>query len=470
MVAFMVWLILWGCTSNPAQHSRPHVLVVVMDTVRADHLSLYGHYRTTTPQLRSLARQGVTFTDVTAPSSWTWPSHASLFTGEPPWVHGARFSPAVGDGIPLRSDALHVTPMRTDLPTLAEQFTANGYHSVALSANRLLSPALGLTRGFEVAKHFPSDGLLIQEALALLEKDTDRPLFLFINLMSAHGPYYAVDKAPWIRQHKPKLQQENSPEWLIPYLTKEAPGVSLTHKHGDIPSAIDRYHRGELDIPQSDLDLLRDLYDGEILLVDQLVSQLVGAWDQKFSNGVVAITSDHGEYFGEHHLLEHGRTVYPEVLHVPLILRAPSIEPNTKINHPVQLQDLYPTLLKLSGIKPDQKTPLLDAPMSSRPIMAEARMDPFWAANIGGIFKESWRLYREGDLALIFSSGDQKYLYNVSTDPKMNSDLSQDHPDQLEVLYQKAMMAFTEPPEADAGIQLDDETLSHLKALGYIGD
>ena len=134
-----LWL---ACTSSP---KAPDVLVVVLDTVRADHLSTYGYHRETSPELSVLAQEGVLFRDVTSPSSWTWPAHASMFTGELPWDHGAHRAQR---GAQFQDSEWFLSGMSTSLPTLAQTFTQNGYRSYAFGTNALLSEELGLMRGF----------------------------------------------------------------------------------------------------------------------------------------------------------------------------------------------------------------------------------------------------------------------------------------------------------------------------------
>jgi arylsulfatase A-like enzyme len=148
----------------PAASERPSVLLVVLDTVRADRVSSYGYRRPTTPQLDAVAAAGVLFEDVSAPAPWTWPSHASLFTGEPPWVHGAHLVLERDDASSILG--MSVSPMRGDLPTLAERFGASGYRSVASVANDWLGPELGLMRGFDSVEVFGTDAGVVGRALS----------------------------------------------------------------------------------------------------------------------------------------------------------------------------------------------------------------------------------------------------------------------------------------------------------------
>ena len=216
--------LLVGCTwehSTTKPADSPNVLVVVLDTVRPDKLSTYGYVHPTSPQLDQVAAAGVTFEDVTAPSPWTWPSHASLFTGKGPWEHGAHSSISE-DGIGKQEGHLGLLPMRTDLPTLAERFSTDGYRTVSLASNRFLDPSLGLTRGFETAETM-HDRVLGTRARTAIEKNDDRPLFLFINILLAHAPW-EVYPAPWSNRHLSRLASDgDAPKWANGYLMKSNP-------------------------------------------------------------------------------------------------------------------------------------------------------------------------------------------------------------------------------------------------------
>ena len=129
------------CGGHLVAPRHPDVLLVVLDTVRADRLSAYGHERPTDLYLSALAEaSGVLFEGVTAPAPWTWPSHASLFTGEVPWVHGAHLALLESEDERFHHAGINATRMREDLPTLAERFSEAGYRTVSLSANQWLAP------------------------------------------------------------------------------------------------------------------------------------------------------------------------------------------------------------------------------------------------------------------------------------------------------------------------------------------
>ncbi|MEC8424213.1 MAG: sulfatase-like hydrolase/transferase, partial [Myxococcota bacterium] len=260
-------LLLSACAGAPAPSlddrgvDAPSVLLVVLDTVRADRLQAWGHDRPTGLQLTALAESGVRWAEAHAPGAWTWPVHASLFTGEPPWVHGAHFPPlgvAMEGGFPAPRD---------DLPTLAERFASAGYETVSLSANCLLEPGMGLTRGFEDARCLDIPGAVEAAAEAAVQGQ-DRPLFLFVNLMPAHGPY-SLTPVPWSARHAERL---TAPEKrLAPYIDPgPPPGVDLQRRaEPRAPTGVQQVLSGSLQLDDDQWEMVHDLYDGEVVDADR---------------------------------------------------------------------------------------------------------------------------------------------------------------------------------------------------------
>jgi arylsulfatase A-like enzyme len=466
------------------------VLLVVLDTTRADRLSSYGHSRTTDVYFRSIAETaGVLFEDATAPASWTWPSHASLFTGEPPWVHGAHlalgesedelfgvkgiFAVARPCGAP--GQAFCVTRMRDDLPTLAGRFSRAGYRTVSLAANQWLSPDLGLVRGFHDVRRLEDDRAVVAAALELLSHEHEKPLFLFINLVGPHGPFHAAD-VPWVRKRLTDLHPDSAPEWVLPYLDLdggERPGISLSKRDkGHMLRATHLYLLGKLEIPPDGFELLLDLYDGEIAMADRFFGEIFERWATTRPESIVVVTSDHGELFGEHGLIEHRGSVYPELVKIPLVIAAPGRLPQgIRIRTPVQLQDVYPTILELAGIDslPRSLVPVIRGEPRKDPIRAVAWPDIFWSRLIGGRLKRIWYLYRKGHEAVIWSSAGDLELYDVATDPAMTRDLSHKKAMRAAALQEEAAPYFGDLSEVETPeIVLSDEVKERLSALGYV--
>lgn len=469
MLLLLPWLACTTPQEPPPPPRPPDVLVVVLDTVRADALSTYGNPRPTSPQLDLLAADGVVFEDATAPGSWTWPSHASLFTGEPPWVHGAHFGEAGPGALALEPDPFLATALREDLPTLAERLGAAGYRTASLSANRLVGPAFGLTRGFERAETFAEDALVVEAARALLAEEDDRPLLLFVNLYGAHAPWF-LNPVPWVAARRGELHPETGQPWVRPYVLEDGIGVSIyARPEPEAPPMAVAWSSGALEIPPEGLSLMKDLYEGEVSRVDYRLHQLVETWTAaRGEEGVIAVTSDHGEYLGERQQLAHSRTLFPEVTHVPLVIRAPGRLPaGARVRAPVQMQDLHPWVLRVAGLAGED--PLSQALAGEPPadaIRAAAWRDVYWAERIGGRFAVGYRLYREGHEAVIVSDEGAAAYY---TDPLvMSRDRAGEAPGRAAALVEAAAGAF---PEAGTGLlEVEAEALEALEALGYTGD
>ncbi|MGB0637680.1 MAG: sulfatase [Myxococcota bacterium] len=456
---------------TPPLEARPDVLVVVMDTVRADKLSVYGYDKPTSPQLAEVAAAGIIFDDVTAPSSWTWPSHASLFTGLDPWSHGAHCS-STSAGVGAEDGHMGLLPMRSDLPTIAERFSKQGYRTVSLASNRFLDPKLGLTRGFEVAEVI-GDNDLSGRMSDILNDDDDRPVFLFVNMLIAHAPW-EVSPAPWSDRHRSRLSSPDSaPPWSRDFLMKDSAGIDLYEvPDGSQSNGFRQLQSDKMSIPDADMEMVEDLYTGGIVAADYLLNRLLSHWMKSKPAGVVAITSDHGEYLGEHGLWEHGKTVYPQVLQVPLLIAAPGRLPAKKrVRTPVQMHDLHDTLIDLAGIDgPTDRSlvPIVDGKPRTGPILAKAWASAAWKDEVGGRFALDWSLYREDEYALISASDGTRQLFNVTYDRQMIRDLAQDKPEKVQELAIKADAAFPEPETTSTHMQVSDEVLEDLKALGYI--
>ena len=465
-----------GCDTSPAPETTPpkaspDVLIIVLDTVRADMMSTYGHKHPTSPQLDAIADAGVTFEDVTAPSSWTWPSHASLFTGKAPWEHGAHAS-IQAEGIGLASGHWGLLAMRSDLPTMAEQFAAAGYRTVSVASNRFLDPKLGLTRGFEVAETLP-DRELAERIGAVLKEDDDRPLLMFVNILIAHAPW-EVFPASWSKPYGERLSTaEKAPAWAEGYLMDAPGGLDFYRlRDGADRGGFRQLMAGDIRIPQDDMPIIEDLYTAGINAADFIMNRIVSQWMAHSPRGIVAVTSDHGEYLGEHGLWEHGKTVFTEVVDVPLVIAAPGRLPKgTRVSTPVQMQDLHDTLLALANIPgehPHSLVPVANGGPRNRPIQAKAWASRPWKESMGGIFAHDWSLYREGNKALVFSSNGDRFLYDMATDRGMTKDLSASDPETLADLWSRAEGAFKETATSTGSAEMSADMVEELKALGYL--
>ena len=333
---------------------RSDIVFVVLDTVRKDRLSAYGHDRPTSPGLEAFAEEATTFEQAVAPAPWTLPVHASMFTGLYPSEHGAN----------------QETPYLEGTTTLAESLAAAGYDSAWYSANAWITPYTGLTRGFDDQDNFfeimPGDlfsgplarawralndsprlrtvadrlvdlGNRVHERLAAgggadsktpqavdrtieFLEEADGPAFAFLNLMDAHLPYHPPDR----------------------YREEFAPGVDSSA----VCQNAKEYNSGARDIDAEEWAAIRGLYDAEIRHADAEVTRLFEYLQEadRWDDTLVIVCADHGELHGEHGLYGHEFCVYDPLVNVPLLVKHPSLDEETREDQ-VELIDLYHTVL-----------------------------------------------------------------------------------------------------------------------------
>lgn len=339
--------VLVGCGPEAARPPvPPDILLIVIDTLRADHLGAYGYPRPTSPIFDSLAADGTLFSNATASSSWTRPSMATLFTSRLPSEHGAVSS---------------LAPLDAGIPTLAERLRDAGYLTVGVTGNfPHVNDASGLSRGFErfhvlsaPAQEAGEDPLLrmpireggtpaplraptaaevnqrVDEALASRD---GRPLFLYVHYMDPHSGYLA-----------PARFQSR-------FRSTEATGPVATSDFVVDLAA------GRIEAPASERQRLVDLYDAEIAYVDWQIGLLLKRLVVRkiVEAAVIVVLSDHGEEFADHGGWFHGMTLHREMLRVPLLVRgAPQLEPGVR-DDPVALLDVPTTLLALAGVPPPE--------------------------------------------------------------------------------------------------------------------
>jgi choline-sulfatase len=316
-----------ACWSPPPQPPPPPDLVlVVVDTLRADHLSLYGHDRATSPTQDALATESTVYERALAHAGWTLPSMASILTGRLPTEHQATRDP---------KDVLRFNRLDEHLPTLASLLGERGYRTAAWVNNTYMAPEFALDKGFGAYDYVGTGGpggrdaaTTVEEALAWLDQ-SEQPAFAFIHIMEPHYPY--LPPAHLRRR----------------FTGPEDPPVELLFFS---PDELATSARWEKRFSEEQQDWIRKLYDEEVLATDEALGQLVtglrsqGRWDRT----ALAFTADHGEELWDHGAFEHGHALYGELLRVPLLLRVPD-RPAARVMEPAQLTDLFTTLLTLAG-------------------------------------------------------------------------------------------------------------------------
>lgn len=409
-----------------ARAGAPNLLLIILDTVRARSLSLYGYERPTTPETEAWAREGTVFDRALATSSWTLPSHASLFTGEL-------------DPVTLTGEE---APLGMEFETLAEVLLAGGYATAAFTANPGYTTTMsGLHQGFARFEDQPIDlpnflwsswlveALVSRPLLRLVSwhtvsvknaatatgelfdwldtRDPARPFFAFVNLFDAHGPY--TSPLLWTESFGPAP----TGSWINFQRTFTVDPVAAS--------------------TSSEIDLWVNQYDKAIAYIDFHIGRIRARLESEglLDNTVVVITSDHGEMWGEKAELEHRRSLSLPTLHVPMVVIAPGRVPSgLRVETPVSIRDVPRTFGELAGIERlsafpgASMAPLWSDGQATHPAPM-AHLRPYGEAH------EWWAPVAQGDLTSIVQ-GDlhfirradgQEELYHWSEDPDQERNL-----------------------------------------------
>ena len=457
----------WGsprvvCTGGgavfPARGDRPHIVVISIDTLRADHLGLYGYGRPTSPHLDAFAREATVFDLAFATSPWTLPSHASLLTGFYPDEHRA-------------GHANVFTPLPSDVPTVAEILSNSGYRTIAHTGAGYVGRRYGLQRGFEqwTERSFASLDSALWEVLDQLDDDLDRPLLLFLHTYSTHAPYLHPSTFPSLRDEDASWPPESDPErkrWL---------SLGSTQLHRHLSLGLFR-----------DLDDLIAAYDSTIRFVDAQLGILFEHLKQAgiYEQALIIVTSDHGETFLERGpYLSHGYSFFDEEIRVPLLVRMPGGRERGRSDRLVSLNDVAALILDVAGAR----APL---PISgTNPLAAEA-IDPVsfvrgGSAFTGGQFARSrdWKVMtaiHHGGAKGMRTASElipgfplHEHVFEVRSDALEHSNLS-GQPTRLpaEIWLMRQALGGVDPPgqfppetEKQA---LSEQDREQLDALGYI--
>ena len=412
---------------------RPDVLLIVLDTVRADHLSAYGYPRRTTPVLEALAAESVRYDLAIAPGTWTVPSHASLFTGLMPSSHGAYRTDEGLNG---------VHGLDASIETLAERLRAAGYRTAAFVGNdAYLDPALGMNRGFEryQTENTRPASRLVWAAQHWLRRHGRRPSFLFLNVMDAHQPYRPPP--PYDRLFPGKLDD------VEPYPTER---IAATGRRPD----------------EATMQHYVSQYDGELRYVDDRLDELfatyrhLGRWD----DALVVVTSDHGELFDEHGAVGHGGPPYHGLVRVPLLIKYPRAARRGVVREPVSLADVASTVLATVGLPllPGNGPPLWER---HGPVMAETMLPGDGV--IRAVYDGSGRVLMD------HQAGEHRetVVYDLTSDP------GQTHPqaaadgaaaDLVEAARDLIGRTPRRPPGPLVRLEADAGLAQRLRALGYV--
>lgn len=444
-----------------AKAGSPNVVFIVMDTVRADHLSLYGYQQATSPQLQKLAASATYYPRAYAAGNGTLVSHSAMFTGTYASWNGVR-------SYSLGASTHAAGPIRPEFPTAAEILSQHGYLTMAVVANTaFLTPAFGFDRGFDwfdstfalpmhtgaadayFLRHGARDLMgrftcaaafdsryftaaeINRKAMRLLDQPAvaQRPFFLFLNYMDAHGPY--VVPPPY-------------DSWF--------PGSDCSSIRGEASQESDRLRRHNI-----------SQYDGGIAYEDAEIGNLVSYLKQRglYENTMLIITSDHGEAFGEGNRYGHGKTVYADQVRVPLLIKFPHANDGRVIDQGIGHTDLLPAMLQSAGIAlPDSaKSPTAGGSGESGHKLVSEDLES----------EPPHRAIYTGDRKFVASTSGMRQLYDVVADPSDQVDLcarETDRCSQMRLDLDQWIGSIPYRPKLNK--QTDKKTLDRLKSLGYI--
>ena len=479
------WVVHTSARELPAQGAAPagapDVVVVTLDTTRADHIGVLGDAAARTPTLDGLAEGGALFLTAVSPLPVTGPSHTSLLTGDGPWRHGVL---------------LNGTPIPADLQTLPEAMRAAGWRTGGFVSAFVLDGSFGFARGFDVydddfgwlqgwqdtlpgraaaalGRRLHPDAVLeriasrtVDQALSWLAAPHDGPTFVWVHLFDPHGPY--TPPPPWDTAwytgdpRDPAHTSMASVTGVADYLAPSLAGIT-------------------------DVEWVRAQYRGEISFADQELARLLDALGPA-SDRILVVAADHGEDLGEHGAwFNHGDNLYDSSVRVPLVIQGPDVAPGARLAFPVELTDVAPTIAELAGV--------------SLPTARDGRsLVPWLGADTSGApapraFARSLAFDRPANIAARASGEVDRPTYHVASlrtlrgryvlreigeeawyDRADNADgpqLLEAHPSPLPEDLAEPLRAEARALlglGADAPEALDPETRARLEALGYIDE
>lgn len=449
-VLLLVAAVIPGLVAGPDDPSSPNVILVSLDTLRADHLGCYGYPLETSPSIDSLAAEGVLFENVVAQSNWTLPSHMSMMTSQIPSAHGV-------ENINQR--------LVENKVTLAEILKNAGYHTFAITGGYNVDQRFGFDQGFdeylgdeigqvldeEKVKYGQGRRLATQlpRAYARIE-DSDGPFFLFLHAWDTHAPYMPHDG-------------------IIETFSADYQGDvdMVTHEY------MQGLNSGELIASEADIRRIRALYDNEIRHVDNAIGELVAHLKRRgvFDNTILILTSDHGDELMEHGIINHRVALYQPEVFVPLIVTYPNrLRAGERVEVVARSIDIVPTVLALAGVPVSRR---VQEQFQGRSLVGS------WDGELAEVaavaqgpngmhalrFRELKYIRTRQDLL------DEDELFDLSNDPEERENLSREIPETLaamELQLDRQLESLSRDATPGESLPQDEEFLEKLRSLGYV--
>jgi arylsulfatase A-like enzyme len=479
-----------GAATRPSEavgagESGSSAIVILIDTLRADHLGTYGYARPTSPNIDRLAQGSVVFERAVAQAAWTKPSVTSLLTGA--FVHR--------HGVVESRDALG-----PELPTIAEQMRAHGFRTAAFTSNPWITPEFHFDRGFDDFESGRAMGVQLTNLYRILMRSdraiaraglrlglTDRVFSTssernlgnserderltgaFLDWLDAHRRARFFAYLHLIGPHDPYDPPARFVEPFRDPLHAQAPRPIRP------PARVQSIFETAQPMAPTDLDALRAQYDGAIAFTDMLIGRITERLEKLglLDRILLVLVSDHGEEFYEHHNWRHGNQLYDEVIHVPMMIRFPGRLSPERSDAPVMLVDVFPTVLGLVGARKDLPTldghDVFDSERApGRPVYSE-----HWRFEGGeyvsrAVSRDGMKLTETNDKTL---GKDGSELYDLRTDPREQTNLIPTQTGGQPVAQElKGLLTKFEPEKPFAvapAVEVDRSTQERLRQLGY---
>ncbi len=434
-------LALGGRLATPVSGPLPvrRVILVSVDTLRADRLGAYGYPRPTSPILDRFASEGTRFATCIAASPWTLPSHISMLTGLYPTHHGA----------------LHVRqPLRTGVRLVSEELAGHGFRTAAIVASDLVLPNEGSRRGFEHYQEFPWRDLAATSGPSILNTGAE-----VTAAATTWLEHLTADDSFFLFLHYYDVHSDYSPEPRFRTLL----GADADLEPGSSTFLI--AHRDDGALTAKERLQTQRLYDAEIRQLDAHLGTLFGALRELGleSRTLVVVTSDHGEEFREHGRLLHGRALYEESMHVPLIMRGPGVPRGHVVTQLTSHVDITPTILAATGTGlADQ----LDGSSLLRSLTAFDDERPDFVVG-GATHRGDVRMVRTARFKLIDRRVGNDELYDLELDPGERTNIIAHQPSRHAGLARRFARSGGQLSNDPVG-QLSTTDRERLRALGYL--
>jgi len=432
-----------GSCGHPG--TPPPVILIVVDTLRADHLGAYGYPRDTSPEIDAWASSGRLYEQAIATSPWTAPTFGSLFTGTLPARHGVARQ--------LRPDGTsRVGRLDRGLPTLAERLRQAGYATAALVNNPWLGPEWELNRGFGLYDQRGTDNAdppladgVVDRALAWLDERPEGAFFLVVHLFDPHAPYDAP--APFAGRYSDSIES------------------GMTRRVG----LMGEIRSGRFQPDATDREFITATYDEEIAFVDHELGRLRRGLEERRlgEQALIILTSDHGEELFDHGGFEHGHAMWQELLRVPLIVWGPGVVPGRE-PAAVSLVDVAPTILSFAGMTSDAMSGrslranlLRGTPPNPRTLHAEQNL-------YGTELKAALRWPHKLVVDVV---GGGRWLFDLESNPAEQMLPWQERAalaDEMLAELTARVAADIELRQDVKAAEPDEETLEQLRSLGYV--